>query len=99
MALRPTDFPMPVAPATKRCGILARSTTTGKPLISLPRPIESMDLDLIKVSLASISLRPIISLLLFGISSPITGLPGITSTILTLSTSNARAKSLLRFII
>ena len=25
MALSPTDFPCPVAPATSRCGILARS--------------------------------------------------------------------------
>ena len=30
-----TDFPEPVAPATKRCGILHRSPNTGRPVISL----------------------------------------------------------------
>ena len=29
MALRPTDFPEPVVPATSRCGIFPRSTMTG----------------------------------------------------------------------
>ena len=29
IALRHTDLPEPVAPATSRCGILARSTTMG----------------------------------------------------------------------
>src|SRR6266404_4222601 len=36
IALRATDFPEPVVPATSRCGILARSTTTGLPAMSLP---------------------------------------------------------------
>ena len=99
IALRPTDLPIPVAPATKRCGIFARSTTIGNPLISLPSPMESVDLAFVNTSLERISLSPIISLLLFGISRPITGFPGITSTIRTLSTRSALARSLLRFII
>ena len=37
MALIPTDLPAPVVPATKQCGILARSATIGLPAISLPK--------------------------------------------------------------
>ena len=44
MALMPTDLPEPVVPATSTCGILARSATTGLPMMSLPRPMVSMDL-------------------------------------------------------
>ena len=32
-----TDFPEPVVPAIKRCGIFAKLATTGSPPISLPR--------------------------------------------------------------
>ena len=35
-ALTPTDLPEPVVPATSRCGMRARSTTSGSPLIDLP---------------------------------------------------------------
>ena len=38
------DLPEPVVPATKRCGILAKSTTTGKPEISAPNTIVNEDL-------------------------------------------------------
>ena len=34
IALIPTDFPDPVVPATKRCGILVKSATTGDPAMS-----------------------------------------------------------------
>ena len=43
MALMPTDLPDPVVPATRQCGIFARSATTGFPTMSLPRPIVSCD--------------------------------------------------------
>ena len=36
MALIATDLPEPVVPAISRCGMRARSTTTGSPLMSLP---------------------------------------------------------------
>ncbi|MNH46156.1 hypothetical protein D3C85_1867220 [compost metagenome] len=39
MVLTPTDLPEPVVPATSRCGILARFTTTGSPAMSWPRPM------------------------------------------------------------
>ena len=41
MQLRPTDLPEPVVPATSRCGIGARSATTGSPAMFLPRMIGS----------------------------------------------------------
>ena len=37
IALMPTDLPAPVVPATKQCGIFAKSTTIGAPEISLPK--------------------------------------------------------------
>ena len=36
MALSATDLPEPVVPATSRCGMRARSTTTGWPPMSFP---------------------------------------------------------------
>ena len=90
---------MPVAPATNKCGIFARLATTGLPLISFPSPMDNVDLELANASEASTSFRLIISRTSLGISKPITGFPGITSTIRTLSTNKARAKSLLRFMI
>ena len=39
----PTDLPEPVVPATRRCGIFARSATTGTPAMSLPNTIAKSD--------------------------------------------------------
>ena len=36
IALMPTDLPEPVVPAISRCGMRARSATTGTPPMSLP---------------------------------------------------------------
>jgi hypothetical protein len=57
MALTLTLLPEPVVPATRRCGILARSKTIGVPTMSLPRTIASFDLFRANASLAMISLR------------------------------------------
>ena len=46
MALMPTDLPEPVVPATSKCGIFARSATTGIPAISLPRAKVKGELEL-----------------------------------------------------
>ncbi|CFN76627.1 Uncharacterised protein [Bordetella pertussis] len=43
MALMPTDLPEPVVPATSKCGILARSATTGLPAMSLPSAMVSTE--------------------------------------------------------
>ena len=45
MALMPTDLPEPVVPATSKCGILAKSATTGRPTMSLPKAKVSKDFD------------------------------------------------------
>lgn len=39
----PTDLPEPVVPATSKCGILARSATTGLPAMSLPSAMVSTE--------------------------------------------------------
>ena len=41
MVFRPTDLPEPVVPATSKCGILARSATTGSPPMVLPSTTDS----------------------------------------------------------
>jgi hypothetical protein len=38
-------LPIPVEPATNKCGIFAKFATTGWPLISLPSPMVSMEGD------------------------------------------------------
>ena len=52
-----TLFPDPVAPATRRCGILARSATKGSPEIVLPSAIVSFDSALRNSLDSRISLR------------------------------------------
>ena len=44
MALMPTDLPEPVVPATSRCGMRARSATTGWPAMSLPSAMVTTEL-------------------------------------------------------
>ena len=39
----PTDLPAPVVPATRQCGIFARSATTGLPTMSLPSAMVSCE--------------------------------------------------------
>jgi hypothetical protein len=41
MELRQTLLPLPVAPATSRCGMRPRSATTGAPAMSLPSAMAS----------------------------------------------------------
>jgi len=48
MAFKATLFPVPVAPAIKRWGILSSSATTGLPIISLPRLMVSLDFDFVR---------------------------------------------------
>ena len=47
MALMPTDLPEPVVPAISRCGMRARSATTGTPPMSLPSASASGEVDLV----------------------------------------------------
>ncbi len=99
MALSATDLPEPVVPATSRCGMRPRSTTTGRPPMSLPSASDSGE-DALSYSFERrISDRYTVSRLALGISSPITVLPGITSTTRTLTTDRPRAMSLSRLLI
>ena len=67
-----TDLPEPVVPPTSRCGMRARSTTTGLPAMSLPKASESDERLSVKSGLPMISLRYTARrcLLPLGISSP-----------------------------
>ena len=57
MVLIATDLPEPVVPATRRCGMRARSTMTGSPPIVLPSAMARRCFDFSKSSLASNSRR------------------------------------------
>ena len=94
MALMATDLPVPVAPATSRCGIRARSHTTGWPSMLLPSARVSSDSAPANASARRISLMRTISRSSFGTSRPITERPCTTSTTRTLFTDSARARSL-----
>ena len=52
-----TDFPEPVVPAIKRCGIDDKSPTTGIPEILLPKAIGSLISFFLKSALFKISLK------------------------------------------
>ncbi len=71
------DLPEPVAPATSRCGILARLATTKPPSTSLPSPQTIGWWSPRAMLLRSTSPSETISLSTFGISIPIADLPGI----------------------
>ena len=76
-ALTHTLLPEPVAPATSRCGILARSTAIASPETSRPRAnIRGLGASCIRFSSRN-GRKPTTSLTLLGISMPTTSLPGI----------------------
>jgi len=96
MAFRATDLPAPVVPATSRWGILARSATIGRPLMSLPRARVRGDLASANSGALRVSERRTISRDSLGISRPTVVLPGITSTTRTEMADRERARSLAR---
>ncbi len=77
------DLPAPVAPATSRCGILARFAQIKLPSTSLPRAITIGWWSFPATLVRSTSPRETISLSLFGISIPTADFPGIGERILT----------------
>jgi len=88
-----TLFPVPVAPAINRCGIVTRSEIIGLPTISLPNPNVSGDFACPKICEAATSLKTTTSRLAFGTSIPITALPGIGAIIRILIARSASARS------
>ena len=76
-----TDFPDPVVPAIKRCGIETKSPTIGKPEILLPSVIGILISLLLNSLLEIISFKATFSLTLLGISIPMVLLPGTVATL------------------
>ncbi len=97
--LMATDLPVPVAPATRRCGILPKSLITVLPVISLPSISGSSYLSTSCVNFLTISFVYTKFGVGLGISTPMKEVPGIGASILkdAVCDANARAKSLLRF--
>ncbi|MCY1463429.1 hypothetical protein D9M71_813230 [compost metagenome] len=71
------DLPAPVAPATRRCGILARLATTYPPSTSLPTPMTIGWSVRRAFWLRSTSPRDTVSRSVLGISMPMADLPGM----------------------
>ena len=84
MLFRQTDFPDPVEPATRRWGILARSSIRCFPAASFPRHKGSAWFEALKFLEERRSLRRTSSPMGFGTSTPNVDLPGIGATILML---------------
>ena len=99
MALMLTDLPEPVVPATSRCGILPMSAITGTPAMSLPRARVSGESARRNCRESRISFSRTVSRCSLGISMPTTDLPGITSTMRTLTTARERARSFAKALI
>jgi hypothetical protein len=94
MALRDTDFPVPVAPATSTCGMRARSATIGLPTESLPSASVSFEVEALwNSSLSRISRRKTFSRRGLESSMPTTDLPGIGAKMRTLIARNAIERS------
>ena len=93
------DLPAPVAPATSRCGILARFAQIKLPSTSLPRAITIGWWSFPATLERSTSPRETISLSLFGISIPTADFPGIGERILTSLLATAYAMFLLKAVI
>ena len=99
MVLSATLLPVPVAPAMSRWGIFSSPTTTGFPMISLPRQMGAGDLISAKPEAPTISLKGTTLMEGLGISMPMTSLPGMGATIRILRALKARARSSARFTI
>ena len=91
-----TLLPLPVAPAISRCGIFARSATTGSPATLLPRASASLERPASRWNaVLSITLRRATSdVVTLGTSMPTTGLPGTGASIRMEGVARARARSL-----
>ena len=84
MLLTHTDFPEPVAPAIKRCGVFTRSMICGFPRMSFPRMTGTAIFLYSLISFSMISRKLTMLRSLFGISIPTAFFPGIGATMRTL---------------
>ena len=93
MAFIETDLPVPVAPATRRWGMRARSATTTLPVVSFPKASASFESARRYSSVASSSRMKTFSRDGFETSIPTTGLPGIGASTRTESARSAIERS------
>ena len=99
MALRPTDLPCPVAPATRRCGILARSIMNTSLVMVFPRAIGSSICDSWNFfELRMLSIDTMLAFA-FGTSIPMVPFPGIGAIIRIPNAATLNAMSSSRFLI
>ena len=86
-----TDFPEPVEPAIKRCGVFAKSNNCASPVISFPKTTGIAIFLYAAVSVSISSLKLTIARSLFGTSIPTALFPGIGATIRTLEAASRKA--------
>ena len=94
-----TDFPEPVEPAIRTCGIFAIFPITTFPATSFPNATLNFDLLFLNSSLSITSLNGTISFSWFGTSIPTACFPGIGASILIVSAAKFNAISSARFAI
>jgi hypothetical protein len=94
--LMATLLPLPVEPAMRRWGILARSRTQISPSMLLPRTRGRRPLAFWKAGERTASEKRTSSLLGLGTSRPTVFLPGMGASIRTAPTARARARSFCR---
>ena len=96
IVLTQTDLPLPVEPAINKWGVLSILVKIASPATSFPNATDNGELSL---SLTNTSFIETSSFTLFGISIPISDLPGIGASILTSLAARFNAISLLKFTI
>lgn len=94
-----TLFPLPVAPATRRWGILFNSASTASPVISRPKPICNFDPGLLCCFESITSRKETIATSELGTSIPMADFPGIGASILISFAAKASARSSFRLTI
>jgi hypothetical protein len=91
--LRPTDFPEPVAPAMRRCGIFVRSARKTSPSMDLPIGRGRVISVSRNLAVPMTSRRRTSSRLRFGISTPMADFPGMGANMRTPDAAIAIARS------
>src|SRR3989344_1875564 len=86
-------LPVPVEPATKRWGILARSAKAGFAATSLPKAKVRVETEFWKFGCSIRFFKRTTVLTLLGISMPTSGLPGMGASILIGWAAKAKDKS------
>ena len=88
-----TLFPDPVCPATRRCGIAARSSTMGEPATSRPSATVSFDPDCLNTLVSTTSRSDTRPTAMFGTSMPTTLFPGMGASMRSVRAASASARS------